>query len=325
MSKYVGRLIDLGIARETTRGVGVAPAFWIPQTAFSFDDKVVKARVDSGVGELADSEQAHVTTKYGEGSIEGEIRDRSFGLFLYALLGTLATTGPTDSLYTHSFSLAESNQHQSLSFTVIDPNTTEMYKMVMLNSLEINVELDQVVKFTAEFLGKSAVGAATPTVSYLAENKFTKAHLVLKVAADLAGIAAASALSVKRLRLTIQKNVVMDDVLGTVEPEDFLNKQVAIEGEIELNYTDETWKNYMKQNTNRAMQIDLVNNDVTIGSSSRPELDIRLPKVDFFDWEPDYSNDDIVSQVISFKASHDISGGNKMISTCQLKNTNASY
>jgi len=324
MSKYIGRLIDLGIARETSRGVGVAPAYWVPQTAFSFDDKVVKARVDSGIGELADSEQAHVTTKYGEGSIEGEIRDRSFGLFLYALLGTLSTSGPSDSLYTHSFTLAESNQHQSLSLTVVDPNTTEMYELAMIDSLEINIELDNVVRYVAEFMGKQATGAATPSITYVNENKFTKSNLLFKVASDLSGIAAASGLSVKRIRLNISKNVVMDDVLGTVEPEDFLNRQVSIEGEVELNYTDETWKNYMKNNTARAMQINLVG-DATIGVSAHPELDIKLPNVDFFDWEPDYANDDIVRQTISFKANHDITGGNKMISTCQLKNAVSSY
>lgn len=326
MSKFIGRVVDLGIARETTRGVGVAPAYWVPHISFSFDDKIVLAREEAGIGVITDSDNSFVTTKYGMGDLEGEIRDQSFGLLLYAALGTLSTAGPSDSAYTHSFSLAESAQHQSLSLTVQDPNTSEIYELCMLESLEINVELDQIVRYTATFMGKSGQ-TFTParTVTYTSENKFTKKHLAFKIAANLAGIAAASAISLKRLRLTIAKNVVMDDVLGTAEPEDFNNRQFSVEGEVELNYEDETYKNYMKNGTHRAIEIKLVNTDATIGVSTNPSLTIQMPNVDFFDWEPNYDNNEIVRQTMSFKAMHDTSGGNSVISTCQLVNSVASY
>lgn len=326
MTLAIGRTVDLGIARETTRGTGVAPAYWVPRVSFSFDDKIIQARETAGIGQLADSDAAFVTTRYGAGDLESEIRDQSFGLFLYAMMGTLSTSGPTDSAYTHAFSLSESAQHQSLSLTVQDVNTNEMYELVMLDSLEIVCELDSIVSFTASFMGKQGQ-TFTParTVTYVAENKFTKKHLQLKIAANLASIAAASTISVKRYVLRINKNVVMDDALGTAEPEDFLNRQFSVEGEVELNYNDETYKNYMKNGTNRAMEFKLVNTDATIGASTNPSLTIQMPLVDFFDWEPDYSNDEIVRQTITFKGNYDISGGNNIISTCSLVNTVASY
>lgn len=326
MTKYIGRVIDLGIGRETTRGVGVAPTYWLPRTTFSFDDKVIKARSESGMGVLDDSEEAFVTTKYGQGDIEGEIRDKSFGLFLYQMLGSLSTSAPTDSAYTHSFSLLESAQHPSLSFTVQDPNTNEMYKLAMLDSLEINAELDQVVMYKASFMGKQATGmVAAQSVTYTSDHKFTKKHAGIKVAENIAGLAAATNLSIKRMRLTISKNVTMDDALGTVEPEDFLNRQFSVEGEIELNYEDETWKNYFKNGTYRALQIQLDNTDALIGVTSRPSLTIQMPKVDFFDWTPDYALDEIVKQTVSFKGNRDVANNLAMISTCQLVNGVVSY
>lgn len=326
MSKYIGRLVNLGIGRESSRGVGVAPTFLLPKTKFTFDDKIVQARSVGSLGYLADSEEAFVTTKYGQGDIEGEIRDSSFGLFLYALLGSLSTSGPTDtSVYTHAFSISNSNQHQSLSFLVSDPNTTELYKLGMIDSLEIISELDQVVSFSAGFMSKQSVGSSATQATLSAENKFTKKHLQFKIAANLAGISAASTISLKKLSLKIGKNVMLDDVLGTAEPEDILNQQLSVEGEIELNYEDETYKNYMKNGTSKAMEIKFVNTDATIGSTTNPSLTFQFPHVDFYDWEPDYSLDKIVTQKISFKASRDVSGGNNIISTATLVNTTTSY
>lgn len=326
MTLAIGRTVDLGIGRETTRGVGVAPAYWVPRVSFSFDDKITQVREVAGMGVLADSDGAFVVNKFGAGDLEAEVRDASFGLFLYSLLGSLSTSGPSDSAYTHSFSLSESAQHQSLSLTVQDVNTNEIYELCMLDSLEIVCELDSIITFTATFMGKQGqTYSVARTATYTSENKFTKKHLSLKIAAALANLTAATPISVKRFAIRFNKNVVADDALGTAEPEDFLNRQFSVEGEIELNYNDETYKNYMKSGTNRALEFKLVNTDATIGASTNPSVTMRFPLVDFFDWEPNYDNDEIMRQTISFKANHDTSGGNQIISTCSLVNSVSSY
>lgn len=322
MAKYSGRLVKVGIGKESSRGAGVAPAVWVPFTSFSADDKAVQARAESGVGELIDVNESLVTTLHAEGDLEGEVRDESIGYILYNLLGTLNTTGSDP--YTHAFSLNNTNSPNSLALVVADPNTTEMYRLCMVDSLEMSAELDELIKMTASFKAKTAVSSSA-TASYTAENKFSKKHLSVKVAANLAGLSAATALSLKSLTYTISKNVVADDVLGTVEPEDFLATQLMIEGEITLNYEDETWKNYMLNGTKRAMEIKLQNTDVDLGGSVNPSLTIQMPNVEFYDWEPNYALDEIVSQSLSFKALADLSGGNEAISTCTLVNGKASY
>lgn len=325
MSKYIGRLLNLGLGRESSRGVGVSPTYLLPRTKFTFDDKIVQARSVGSLGYLADSEESFVTTKYGQGELEGEVRDKSFGLILYSMLGSLSTSGPTDSSYSHTFTVSNSNQHQSLSFLASDPNTTELYKLVMLDSLELTAELDQILMFNAGFMSKQSVGSSATQATLTAENKFTKKHLQFRIASNLAGLGAASTISLKKLTFKVSKNVMLDDVLGTAEPEDILNQQLSVEGELELNYEDETYKNYMKNGTSKAVEIKFVNTDATIGASTNPSLTIQLPKVDFYDWEPDYSNDKIVTQKISFKASRDVSGGNNIISSAVLVNSVASY
>lgn len=325
MTKYIGRRIKVGVARETSRGAGASAVYQLPQTDFSHDDKIVQARSVGSLGNIADSEEAFVTTKYAEGDLEGEIRSKSFGLLLYAMLGSLSTGAVVDSSYTHSFTVSHSNQHQSLAFVVADPNTTELFKLVMLNELEIIAELDQVVTFKASFMSKVSRDTGLTVPDVVAESKFTKKHVNVKIASNIAGLSGATPISVKSLSLKIMKNVTMDDILGTAEPEDFLNQQLAVEGELTLNYEAETYKNYQNNGTNRALEISMVNTDATIGSGTRPSLTIQLPKVDFFDWEPDYNNDEIVSQKISFKANHDVANGQEIIHLCQLVNDVASY
>lgn len=325
MAKFTGRRVDLGIARETTRGTAVAPTYWVPKIDFAFDDAITKARSEAGVGTLADSEEAFVTTRYSTGDLTGEVRLDSIGLFLYGMLGSVSTAGPTDSAYTHSFSLSESNQHQSLSLTVADPINTELYKLVMLDTFEINAALDEVVKFSASFMGKKSNAWTTIADSYSAETKFTKKHVAVKVATNLAGLAAASAISIKSLGFTVSKNTELDDVLGTAEPEDILNKSISIEGQLSLNYEDATFKDYFTNGTARALEIKFTNTDATIGASTRPSLTIQLPNVDFFEWTPAYNNDEVTTQEVSFKASTDLVGGNDIISTCDLVNDVSSY
>jgi len=326
MSKYIGRTIKVGLAKEAVRGAGAESIYQIPITSFSFDDKIVKARSVGSLGNIADSEEAFVTTKYGQGDLEGEIRSKSFGLLLYAMLGTLTTTGPVDETYSHAFTVNQSNQHQSLSFVVTDENTTELHKLVMLDTLSITAELDSVIMFTSSFMSKAGRDTGLTVPAVVTENKFTKKHLSVKLASDISGLAAASAISVKSINLNISKNVALDDVLGTAEPEDILNRQLAVEGSITLNYEAETYKNYMKNDTNRALQIALTNNDDTLGSgTTNPSLTIQLPKVDFYDWEPSYDLDEIVTQTVSFKASRDVANSQEIIHACTLVNDVVSY
>jgi len=326
MTKFIGRLVKLGVGRETTRGAGASAVYQIPRTALSFDDKIVKARSIGSLGNLADSEEAFVTTKYGQGDLEGEVRASSFGLLLYSMLGTCSTSGPTDEAYTHAFTVSQSNQHQSLAFVVTDENTTELYKLVMLDSLELTAELDQILMYSASFMSKTSRSTGLTVPDAIAENKFTKKHLSVKIASDISSLGAATAISVKSLTLNISKNVALDDVLGTAEPEDILNRQLSVEGELTLNYEAETYKDYMKDGDHKAMQIAFTNTDDTLGSgSTNPSLTIQMPKVDFFDWEPAYDLDEIVTQKVAFKASRDVSNDQEIIHSCSLVNAVSSY
>lgn len=316
MSKFVGRLGNVGVAKEATSGTIVTPTFYVPFNSISFDDKVTTAREEEGLGRIEDSDSNYVVNKYGEGDLEFDLNDLNLGVFLTSLLGASPTItgGPT---YSHAYSLANTNTHKTLSLAYQDPDQTKIFPFTMIDGLEITVEPDGIAKAKASFKSRVSRDWSTLTPSYTTlGNKFLHQHLVFKTASNIAGLGAASAISLKKLTLKIMANADFDNVMGTVEPEAILNHQYSVEGEITLNKTDDTYRQLMLAGTYKAI-------DITFNRASNSSLQIQLPRVDFTEWEQDRSLDDIVGQTIQFKGNYDSANAASVISTCTLTNTYA--
>ena len=323
MSKFIGRLVNLGIARETSRGTPVAATFWVPKTAFSFDVKAEKIFSSETLGDITDSSEAYIVSKWGEGAIDGEVRDKSFGLFLHALLGSLSSALVGSDTYDHTFTLATtSNQHTSLSLTVDDPIGDYRFALAMLNSLTITVKVGEMITYAAEFISKEG-NLFSATASYTAENKFVAKHAKFLQAATLGALSAET--SIKSFSITFAKNVVRDNVLGTIEPEDILNQAFNVTGTLELNHEDNTFRDFLIAESYRAIRLIATNNDVTLTGGYNPTLTINLPRVQFFDWTPNRANDEIVTQTLSFRAMKDVSASLNIVSSIVLRNEQTSY
>lgn len=312
----MGRRGQLGINVESARGTPVSPVFWVPLATMSFQDRIEEAREEQGLGIVADSDSKYVTQKMGEGEIEAQIYDKAIGAILTGLIGSAPSSAGSNP-YTHTYTLTQTNQAKSLSLYWKDPDRSDMFPLGMLNSLQLSVEPNGLVNWTIGFMSKSSRDWTSQTASFTSlGSKWLHQHLKFSVAAAV-GSLPGTALSLKSLELNINKNTVFDSVMGTVEPEDILNQQLSIDGSIELNLEDDTYKNYMLNGTYRAMEIQLDG-----GSSSR--LTFQFPRVDFSEWESDYTLNEIAKQTINFKANYDAANALDIISTCTLINTQAS-
>lgn len=324
MSKFIGRTADIGIAKEAVRGTAETSAtYWLPKVTMSYDDTIEEVMDESSIGVIEDSVNSVIVGKSGEGEIEGNIYDKSFGLVLLSALGGVSTSGPAETtVYTHTFTIAQSAQHQALTIFQDDGNQDYKYALAMISQLDLDVALGQFAKFTAQF--RSKVGAtATLTPSYTAENHFLPQHGSIKIATNIAGLGAASAIDIRSVKLSINKNIEDDRKLGSVDPTDILNKQTSIEGSVELVFNSETFKTQMLASTAQAMRIRLTNSDVIIGSTLNPQITIDLAKVKFSNFKRNYGNNDIVTATVDFKAFYDTTTSS-MISV-EVKNTATSY
>jgi hypothetical protein len=157
----------------------------------------------------------------------------------------------------------------------------------------------------------------------VAENRFLPQHLTFKLSSNLAGLGAASPVIIKSLKLKISKNVEDDDVLGSVAPNDFLNKEFMIEGELEALWNDEAFKTLALAATPQAIRLDLKNTDATIGTAANPQIRIDLAKVVFKEITRPLKINDLVKQTLSFRA-HYSASDTKMI-TILATNLQTSY
>lgn len=316
MTKFIGRRGVLGLAKEATRGVALAPTIWLGRNSVSFDDTVTEAREEEGLGRIEDSDAKFVTGKMGEGEIEFDLTDKETGLTLTSLLGAspVIAGGPT---YTHTYTLQNTNRHQSLSLYYEDPDTTRIFPLTLVDNLSISVEIGGIIKATAGFKSKVGRDWTAQTESFTAKgNKFLHQHVQFKLADTVGALSGSTAISLKGLELNLQANTEFDNVLGTVEPEDILNQQFQVEGSITLNKEDETYRNYMLNGTYKAM-------DITFSRAANSSLQLQFPRVDFSEWEQDRDNDAIVSQSINFKGSYDAANALAIVSTAILTNTYA--
>jgi len=327
MTVFSGRRVAVGIGKEATRGGGIAATYWLPHTSIGFSDKINRDVVEGSYGSIAAPLTAYVTGKYAEGNIEGEINVNSFGLILLAVFGTDSPTADTPEVgvHTHVYTLQDDNQCDSLAIQVDDPIGDLMFKLTMLNSLTIDISTGEVVTFSSNFMSKAHTDSSS-TPSWAKDHHFTSAHLTFKVANNTGLLAAATAISIKNLSISFEKNVQRIDVLGTFEPEDIVNTTMRISGSLELNYENRTWRDYMLNGTIKAMQIELESDRISIGAATKPKLDMVFPKVQFHSWEPARGVDDVASQSLNFDIFLDISTGtNRLWSTMNLINTVTSY
>lgn len=315
MSKFVGRRATFGIAKESSRGVAVGtPTFWLPRATVSFNDRTETARQEVGLGKIADSDGNFITQKNGNGDFEFDLDDRTIGILLTSLLGASPSKAGSNP-YTYTYTLSNSNQHQSLTFLHQDPDITKVFPLGVVSSLQIVVEQNAIVTCTATFMSRVGRDWTTQTADFTAlGTKFLHQHLVFKLAANIGALAASSAISLKRLELNIESNGTFDSVLGTVEPEDVLNHQFSVSGSIQLAKQDETYRNLMLNGTYRAMDVSFLN-------SASSSLQFQFPRVDFTEWEPDYTLNDLATQTINFKGNYDAANALDIVSTCILINT----
>lgn len=322
MAKGIGRLVQVGIARESSRGTAInTPTFMIAFAELDLDEKDSRVIDEQSRGVIEGSTGESITKQWVEGQIRAPIGDKHFPLVLYSVLGSIVST-PSGSAKQHTITVLQSAQHPTLTIQLDDPLSGQDYThaLSVVPELEITYEREAFLSYSASVRGKKG-SAATVTPTPTAENRFLPQHLTFKIATTQAGLDAGTTISLKSASLRISQNIEDDDVLGSQSPDDFLTKQFTIEGELEAIFDDEDdFKTISLSGTARAIRFDLVNTGVSIGASN-PQLQIDLHKVQFQPITKPIRINDIVMQTVAFRA-HYSTTDSKMVTVKAINDIN---
>ncbi len=296
---FIGRRINYGIAKESTRGTFATATYWLPWRGGSHDDKFDVLSDESTLGVIEGVTGAAVSKTWSEGSLELLVRDTSFGLILLSLFGTdtKTTTSGETVVYDHTFTVAQSAQHQSLSIVKKDDVQTFGYTGGVVTSLEIEAKPDDFVVATVGLKAKGG-SAQSGTTSYSSDTyTFTRSTCTVVRAASLAGLTSGTAVSVKEVKIKLTPGVVDDDVLGSSTPNDFLNTSFMVEAEFTLKYTDATIHDFVANQTATWYRIQF-QNSTTLGVSAKPTLYFDFSSVKHDSWERKDELGKVVMQTI---------------------------
>ncbi len=324
MTNFSGRKVAYGIGKETTRGTGVVPSYWLGWMTGDVEDEGKTQLNESAINVLDQNMGAEITELTGGGKIDGLLSDQSFGLVLYSLFGShsAALHSTETAVWDHTFTESQTNQSQSVTLTRKDPNVDIQFALAMLKSLELDVVSGDYIKYSTEWVTQpSATSAAT--TAFLAENHFTAKMATLKLAANVAGLGAATAIQAKEVKLTIDKDVNPYFIIGQNNPEDIFSQKTTVKGDFTLLYTDDTYKTLRFNNTPQAVLIDLKNTGVTIGTASSPELQFQLPQVYLTEWKAAQPIDGMVEQTVTFEGTFSLASAYMMQAI--LTNTVSTY
>jgi Phage tail tube protein len=331
MAKGIGRLFSIGIAKETTRGTAIASAaYWLPFSDASIEEKFTNVTQDEAYGIIEDSVGQFRVKNWAEGTLKVPLTDQSLPLLMFSQFGTVANTthaGETV-VYDHAVTVGQSAQHQSLTLFIHDPlsGTDYSHALGVIHKTELDVQLGKFAELSLSVKALKGVSQSSFTPSILSENRFLPQYMTFKYATTVSGLSGATAIQLKSIKLTIDESIEDDEVLGSIAPVDFLNKEFKIEGTLEAifqNNTDFKSVSLASPNVPQAMLIDLKNTDVTIGSTTNPEVAITLNQVHFTEYSHPIKVKDLVYQTVKFKASYKIA--DSQMAKIVVTNTVASY
>lgn len=306
-TKGIGRLIQFGVAKETVRGTANSSAdFWLPWQEHAIEEKDARVMLDQANGVIEDGVGETIAKQWAEAEVTVPVDDLINPLFLISLLGTNTPAANVDAsgvVYDNTITVAQNHQHQSLSLYSDDPLAGADYKFALgvVDSYELDYQAGKFV--TAKIKLRSKKGTTTTnTPSASTIYRFLGHHMTFKTASTYAGLGAASAVVIRGCKIKIENNIEDDFNLGSLAPSDFVNKAFSISGSFDILYSAETYTTPALAGTTAALRFDLVNTDVTIGTSANPRTRIDLAKVLYGTPSRAIKLGDMVMQTVPFKA-----------------------
>lgn len=331
MTFVMGEQVQLGLAREATRGTIVAPTTWVPaRTPTGIVSIVEKTQIKETRGSGIAGQGSEISSIHVEGDLEFNARHTSIGYFWLSLLGSISTATALGA-YTHTFTRQITGpQNPSLSLALSQPGVQQYeYPLTVVDSLELSVPLDDLVTVKAKLVAQKETNHADYTPAFVSDATdaiFRNHDVSIKLAADVASLAGSTAICLKDFTLSINNNIKKKMCIGNKNPTDLLSVASEIKGSFTADLSDVTlFYDIYKTGGYKSMSIAMERVDMPVlGTSTKyPKMMITLDRISFDKYTPDRPIDSIVGEKIDFTAHFDETNNSAI--TVVLQNTKANY
>lgn len=226
-------------------------------------------------------------------------------------------------MYSHAFTRLNSNAHPTATVYRDGQNADERAPFHILETLDIEIKVGEYVKYSAMTKG-GKIESATYTASYLTgtgDEPFLASKAVVKIAADIAGLGAASAIDIQAIKLSLKKNSLGVFTLGSTTLSANVNQQLQVNGDMEIVYDSNTYRDLDTANTKKALQI-VITGSTLIGATQYNSMTIQLAQVTLESWDRSDGVDNLITQTFGFNAEYAVA--NTQTLNIVLQNTKSS-
>jgi hypothetical protein len=317
MSLQRGEDCVIGIAQSTDRQTHADAQVWIPaRTPSGIAPQIESIDVKEARGNKVTSTGREIVQKRVEGDLEINVRVQSIGHLLKPFFGAVASVvnaDPSGLVYDHTFTiLADTPVHPAIHGSLSQPAGQD-YEFIGggISKLDLTIDPGDLVRAVAG-LGFSrevanAGGAYVPSFSPN-DSHFRHQDVVIKLAANVAGLDAAPAIGVKSFATSLPNGLFVNQNVSELNGQ-MLVGAFDLSGSFELDYQNEALHDAFDQNTYQAMRVEMVRSDITLGNGENPRIAFIFPKISINGWTPNRPLEEIVTQAISFMAHNDPTEG----------------
>lgn len=283
MAKTGGTQVSVGLGIESyaAPGVAVAETVFIPWQDFSIQSVSEKSMFTSARGIRNMSSNSMIKRRYSTGSISAVPNVKSAPYFLSMALGGVSSSGVSDSAYTHTFSVNNTNATPRTATLTIEEGGIQsvQYLNCVCNSLNFEVS-DDYAKMTMEVIGGFA-GSDTISESFANETEMAYHNYTAKFGTSLSAAASNSATPLKSFTLNINNNVQLDEAFlsgaNTITAGGLVNGRLEVTGSYSLHFADTTELAKYQANTKNALIVTFTG--ALIGSSSLETIQFKLGRL----------------------------------------------
>lgn len=309
----IGRQVSVGLGLETTPGTTVIQSNWIRLTQADFSDTAKFVDNTAGIGRVEDSDDQALIEQMADGKLAGNVGDTSFGYILANVFGAWSSAVHAAETIVYDMTATTIQSVTPPTLTIARKDTSgigsnKRFGLATIGDLEVEAKAGEYASFSASV--QSLLGVTgTDTPAYTAENLFSSKHVSIAFASTVAGLTGATALPAVSCKIKIGRKPTPFVPLGTAAPVTFNTSAWVVTGEFVLPYDANAQHDLVFANTAQALQIQLKNTDVTIGTSSNPTLTFTAPRARLNTWKLGNSLDQRIDQTIGFKCELDVTAG----------------